>query len=161
MRLKKLKKMEEMKRGAAPASSSETDISEYEWNAIWQYSDALVNALQHVIWEEEGFDDGDDAEGSALNLYEPLDEIESDFSFYKVSPIKYTATCDNAEMLQMDGWKTLEEPKSLYQEVLFFDIPDGDVCLEIDLTIQTCAKYRPHYHELVVDIPARYIDTVR
>ena len=54
MRLKKLKKMEEMKRGAAPASSSDTDISEHEWNAIWQYSDALVNALQHVIWEEEG-----------------------------------------------------------------------------------------------------------
>ena len=160
MRLKKLKKMEEMKRGAAPASS-DTDISEYEWNAIWQYSDAVVNALQHVIWEEEGSDDDDFAEGSALNLYEPLDEIQSDFSFYKVSPIKYTATCDNAEMLQMDGWATLEEPKSLYQEVLFFDMPDGDVCLEIDLTIQTCAKYRPHYHELVVDIPARYIDTVR
>ena len=158
MRLKKLKKMEEMKRGAAP----DAGISEYEWNTIWRYSDAVVNAMQHVIWEEEGSGDDDDVEESAtLNLYESLDEIESDFTFYKASPIKYTATCDNREMLMMKGWKTLEEPKSLYQEVLFFDMPDGDVCLEIDLTIQTCTKYRPHYHELVVDIPARFIDTVR
>ena len=164
MRLKKLKKMEEMKKGSASASS-DTGISEYEWNTIWQYSDAIVNAMQHVIWEEEGSgDDGDyEMEGTstALNFYESLDEIESDSLFYKVSPIKYTATCDNVGLLEMNGWNMLEEPKSLYQEVLFFGMPDGDVCLEIDLTIQTCAKYRPHYHELVVDIPARYIDTVR
>lgn len=156
MRLEKLKIMEKMK--ASPLTSGTESMSQHEWDTIWRYSDAIVTALKHLLEEElgSGYD-----KGAESTLYESLEESLPDEIFYATSPIKYTATCDNEEAMLFEGHTILENPESLYQEVLFFDMPDGDMCLEIDGVIQTCAKYRPHYHELVVDIPARYIDPVR
>jgi len=156
MRLEKLKIMEEMKE--SPLTSGTESMSEYEWDTIWRYSDAIVTALKHLLEEELGSEYDKEAEST---LYESLEGSLPDQIFYASSPIKYTATCDNEEAMRCEGHTILESPESLYQEVIFFDMPDGDMCLEIDEVIQTCAKYRPHYHELVVDFPARYIDPVR
>ena len=34
---------------------------------------------------------------------------------------------------------------------------DDNSCLDLDDIIQICAQYRPHYHELFVHYPARFL----
>jgi spermidine synthase len=70
-------------------------------------------------------------------------------------------TCDDSEFWTLD-WKPLQEFKSKYQHVEFCQDPrNDDVCLDLDNIIQICASYRPHYHELMVHYPARYLPQLR
>jgi len=133
---------------------------------IWSYSEALITAMTYAIKEVDG--DIDDCEGIDKSCifsdgYDALESDESDDFFYDAIPPNgyYQSTCDNYEEMMFDGRHTLDEPKSLYSEISFFETPNGNACLELDTVIQICDTYRPHYHEIMLDFPARYIDSVR
>eukprot|EP00566_Odontella_aurita_P003749 CAMPEP_0113586544 /NCGR_PEP_ID=MMETSP0015_2-20120614/34356_1 /TAXON_ID=2838 /ORGANISM="Odontella" /LENGTH=1264 /DNA_ID=CAMNT_0000491993 /DNA_START=143 /DNA_END=3937 /DNA_ORIENTATION=- /assembly_acc=CAM_ASM_000160 len=177
VRIEGLKQLEHAKRKQVP--EIQHAVPAYEWNTIWEYSDALVDAMKRAIGangespgagvadEDEDDDEGVCYEGDEsarrerkmLPKYDDLDD-ESDDEFYEEAPYEYTLSC-NSNLL-FPGHKIMEEFETLYQSVDYFVVPsDGDVCLELDSVVQTCTKYRPHYHELGMDFPARYIDSVK
>jgi spermidine synthase len=74
-------------------------------------------------------------------------------------------TCPFGRDMRFPGYHEYPQVDSLYQEILFYtdldDKEDKDTCFDLDGTVQICGSYRPHYHELVVHYPARYVDTVK
>ena len=56
----------------------------------------------------------------------------------------------------------MESIESAYQKILFSrDVESEDTCLTLDNTVQICASYRPHYHEMVVHNTARFLDKIK
>ena len=152
-RLRRLKKIEHLKK--------DSRIPDDEWDVIWKYSDALVNAMEHAIRNICGDSNcNDEMIPGSPDLYDKLDDV-TDYLLYKSISEGYTQSCDNVQDMEFEGFGVLAKPKSPYHNMLLFHMPDGDVCLEMDKVIQTCSKNRPHYHELMVDYPARYVETVK
>ena len=56
----------------------------------------------------------------------------------------------------------LETIKSPYQELSFFRDPqNSETCFDLDSTVQIYTRYRPHYHEGSIHLPARFIAEVK
>lgn len=172
-RIQKLKKMEETRNSEIPKS---------ELDAIWEYTDALVNAMRLAIQAsfEENPDLSDKVDalcaekevglGTTLmkaclppDGYDVLDD-EADLIWYEDNKKHYgkPMTCDNAEIMEFDDWQEGDMTKSAYQQLNFVTKPEDDnVCFDLDDVVQICANYRPHYHEYNMDYAARYLDEVK
>jgi len=56
----------------------------------------------------------------------------------------------------------LEGLKTHYQQLNFaFRKSDGDICMDLEDTVQICSTYRPHYHEYSSHFAARFVDNVK
>ncbi len=71
-------------------------------------------------------------------------------------------------MAYNDDWKVEEAydcVKDFYLQYQGVDVwyskEQDDACLFLDAYLHTCATSRPHYHEVFVHYPARYLDRVQ
>ena len=157
-RLERLKKLE----------AENTELDPYELDMLWEYVDALVNAMKLAIKATPGADldapcDASDESCSASDGYDPLDD-EKDDLYYDESEGHYykPVTCDNQEIMKFDDYNNLESLSSIYQTLTYVEKKDiDDVCFDLDDVVQICSSYRPHYHEYNMDFAARYVDDVR
>jgi spermidine synthase/S-adenosylmethionine/arginine decarboxylase-like enzyme len=52
--------------------------------------------------------------------------------------------------------------ESQYQTILYqYNPHSNDTCLALNDHLQTCTSFRPHYHEVFVHYPARYVERVQ
>jgi spermidine synthase len=147
---------------AMELESVDKDIPPGELTVIKAFHKALMNAIQMALkhWKVEiqqlsgDCKEGDDS--CALSArYDDLGWRPDDLGYA-------VYTCDTSVSMSYKGFEKLESFKSHYQKVDFWKDPKNDnVCLDISNIIQMCGSYRPHYHEMVVHYPARYIDTIK
>ena len=157
-RLERLKKLE----------AENTAVDPYELDMLWEYVDALVNAMRLALKATPGADldapcDASDKSCSASDGYDPLDD-EKDDLYYDESDGQYykPITCDNRDIMQFKDYDHLENLDSIYQTLNYVEKKDiDDVCFDLDDVVQICSSYRPHYHEYNMDFAARYLDDVR
>jgi spermidine synthase len=71
--------------------------------------------------------------------------------------------CEDFELIwkEGEGWDFIEEVKSHFQAVdIYYNEEADDACLLLNNYLHACASNRPHYHEVFVHYPARYLDKV-
>jgi spermidine synthase len=136
-----------------------------EWDSIWEYHQAIVNAISYALNSLADNDServpltGKDgvcsAESCGGDHYDFLDNEPDDLQYNK-------PTCNNREILRFPDYFALEQLKTNYQVLNFaFRESDGDICMDLEDTLQICSCYRPHYHEFSAHFAARFIDTVK
>jgi len=140
-----------------------TPIPEKEWSDIWEFHQSLVSALIYAF--NSMVDDNDKlpiqkdsctADGiCGIDYFDSLN-WESDDTKYNVQ------TCDNKEIMQFPDYFMLEGLKTHYQQLNFaFGKENGDICMDLEDTVQICSTYRPHYHEFSSHFAARFVDNVK
>jgi spermidine synthase len=109
---------------------------------------------------EESSNPADESESSCT-----LEDQFDSFLFEECNLPFDLYTCPFGRNMRFPGYFEYEPVDSMYQDILFYtDIEtkkDKDTCFDLDGTVQICGSYRPHYHELVVHYPARYVETVK
>ena len=138
-------------------------VPQHEWEVIVQYAEALITAVGAAVSSVEDGSDGTDAcvFGSptcSQRLY-PLLRPSGEESWTHFRPV----TCDWHKEFSYDKWENVAEFKTPYQEMAFDINPtmDNDMCFDLDSVVQMCASYRPHYHEMFVHYPARFVPDVK
>lgn len=139
-------------------------IKESEWNSIWEYHQAMVNALSYafndlVEDDSELIPVGKDTCTShgicGINYFDELGWEEDTAKYNR-------QTCDNKETMTFPDYYMLEGLKTHYQQLNFaFRKGDGDICMDLEDTVQICSSYRPHYHEFSSHFAARFVDDVK
>jgi spermidine synthase/S-adenosylmethionine/arginine decarboxylase-like enzyme len=136
-----------------------------EWDSIWEYHQAVIDAISHAyndLVEDDGEKvpiTGKDAvcsvESCGGDYFDGLDDEPDE--------IKYNRqTCNNRELMQFPDYFALEHLKTHYQVLNFAAREsDGDLCLDLEDTLQICSCYRPHYHEFSEHFAGRFVDDVR
>lgn len=141
-----------------------SSIKESEWNSLWEFHQAMVNALTYAfndIVEDDsellpvGKDTCTSDGVCGIDYFDNLEEEED--------KIKYNVqTCDNEEIMEFPDYFMLEGLKTHYQELNFaYREEGGDICMDLEDTVQICSDYRPHYHEFSSHFAARFIDNVK
>jgi len=135
-----------------------------EWNNIWEYHQTLVNALSYayndiVVNPSDKILVGEDMtctdEVCDADYFDPL-EWEKDEIKYNIQ------TCDNKDIMTFPDYYMLEGLKTHYQTLNFaFRQEDGDICMDLEDTVQICSGYRPHYHEFSSHFAARFVDVIK
>lgn len=147
-----------------------------EWDYIWAYHRALANALAYAhndidevaethylpIFSETGDEvctmKSSQRIGECLspmfNHYDDLDDEPDDLDYI-------SATCDNNEWMEFNGYEIQEDLRTSYQHAVFNQHNEtGDICMDIDDIVQICSSYRPQYHEYSANYAARFLDSV-
>eukprot|EP00588_Corethron_pennatum_P008717 CAMPEP_0194273046 /NCGR_PEP_ID=MMETSP0169-20130528/6456_1 /TAXON_ID=218684 /ORGANISM="Corethron pennatum, Strain L29A3" /LENGTH=1122 /DNA_ID=CAMNT_0039015869 /DNA_START=71 /DNA_END=3436 /DNA_ORIENTATION=- len=84
-----------------------------------------------------------------IDLSEDWDEDEIEF-------------CDQETIMDFDGYKDVEDKRSMYQRInTFYNNETKDTCFILEETVQICTNYRPHYHEMVVHHTARHLPEIK
>jgi len=138
-------------------------INENEWDATFEYHDAVVNAMTHayndLVNETEKLPlDKESCTDEGVCGFNYFDDLE-----YRPDPTKYNRqTCDNVEIMTFPDYWMMEGLKTHYQQLNFaFRAGDGDICMDLEDTVQICSSYRPHYHEYSSHFAARFVDNVK
>lgn len=144
--------------------NGKSSINENEWNSIWEYQGAMVNALSlafNSITDDpsEQLPIGKDTCNSdgicGINYFDELLREEDEISYNQ-------QMCDNSEIMMFPDYFMLEGMKTHYQVLNFaFREEDGDICMDLEDTVQICSTYRPHYHEFSSHFAARFVDNVK
>ncbi|KAL3936125.1 MAG: hypothetical protein SGBAC_008493, partial [Bacillariaceae sp.] len=137
----------------AESDDEEDDlILPHEKKLLMKYIDAYLTAVELVIAE-------------AKELGQSLNETE-----YQVKEEK--CVINNLDRIYFNQYQcntliqrvfdndfdTIDHFRSAYQQINYYRDPDtDDVCLYLDGVYQQCVSYWPHYHELVVHKPAKYL----
>jgi hypothetical protein len=148
--------------------SKRNEIPKREWNVIFEYLEAILtavdSAIETVMYDLEKYDldpanyEGEcDKDGncsapwmSYADLDEPIEvDEEKEYLFiyqsetliYGIDHFDHTGNSDS-HYQSMDYWM---EPRT------------KEMCFHIDTVFQMCSSYRPHYHEMGVHLPARYL----
>jgi len=90
-----------------------------------------------------------------IDEYDALDFHEDglDYSRY---------CCEQGEKMDFPSYSSIDDVESAYQSMNFFqDLDNKDTCFDLDGTVQICGSYRPHYHEMAVHYPARFLDSIK
>ena len=142
-------------------------IKESEWNAVWEYQDAMTTALT-LAYNDLADDDkkipiGDEtctSEGvCGMNYFDELD--------WAKDSLKYNIqTCNNEGIMMFPEYWMMEGLKTHYQVLNFAFRPgnenrEPDICMDLEDTVQICSSYRPHYHEFSSHFAARFVDNVK
>jgi hypothetical protein len=138
------------------------EIPKKEWDVIFEYLQAILTAVDSAI-ETAIYDlnsanhDADcdkDGDCSApwlryADLDEPIEAIDEEyFSVYQCETLTYG----------IDHFPHVGRSDSHYQSMDYcMDPRTKEMCFHIDTIFQMCSSYRPHYHEMGVHLPARYI----
>jgi len=144
--------------------NGKSTIKETEWNSIWDFHKTMVNALSHafndiVVDDSEKIPVGIDtctSDGACgINYFDLLDREEDQ--------LKYNAQmCNNKEVMTFPDYYMLEGLKTHYQQLNFaFNTEHGDICMDLEDTVQICSCYRPHYHEFSSHFAARFVDNIK
>ena len=149
-------------------NDGKSTIKESEWNSIWEYNDAMVNALTYAfndLTEDESEKlpiSGDTCTSDGLCGINYFDELAwaKDTAKYNIQ------TCDNVEIMQFPDYWMMEGLKTHYQVLNFAFRPgdenkEADICMDLEDTVQICSSYRPHYHEYSSHFAARFVDNVK
>lgn len=142
-------------------------IKESEWDAIWEYQEAMTTALTYafndIADDESKLPIGDDTCTSGglcgINYFDQL--------HWAKDKIKYNRqTCNNQEIMMFPNYWMMEGLKTHYQVLNFAFRPgdenkEPDICMDLEDTVQICSSYRPHYHEFSSHFAARFVDNVK
>ncbi|CAJ1932661.1 unnamed protein product [Cylindrotheca closterium] len=149
-------------------------IPKHEWDAIWQYYDTIKTALllaMHSLIDpksdimntcsrtDQSMNQGDVCNSDLLELYEVhYHDLE-----WEVDDTDYIEPrCTKSQIIELEDYALIDESKTNYQPISFWERKsDGDICMNLETTLQICSTYRPHYHEFFVHFPARYIDKIK
>eukprot|EP00533_Pseudo-nitzschia_delicatissima_P009700 CAMPEP_0116103254 /NCGR_PEP_ID=MMETSP0327-20121206/13784_1 /TAXON_ID=44447 /ORGANISM="Pseudo-nitzschia delicatissima, Strain B596" /LENGTH=1264 /DNA_ID=CAMNT_0003595347 /DNA_START=128 /DNA_END=3922 /DNA_ORIENTATION=- len=139
-------------------------IKESEWNSIWEFHDATVNSMTHAyndLVEDESEKlpiDKESCTSDGVCGFNYFDDLE-----WRQDATKYNRqTCHNQEVMTFPDYWMMEGLKTHYQQLNFaFRASDGDICMDLEDTVQICSSYRPHYHEYSSHFAARFIDNVK
>jgi spermidine synthase len=139
-------------------------IKESEWNSLWEFHEAMVNALSYAFNDVNKNDDeelpvGKDTCSSdgvcGINYFDELDSEEDTTKYNR-------HTCDNKEVMRFPDYFMLEGLKTHYQVLNFaFREEHEDICMDLEDTVQICSSYRPHYHEFSSHFAARFVDNIK
>jgi spermidine synthase/S-adenosylmethionine/arginine decarboxylase-like enzyme len=146
-------------------NNGEPDIPMSEWESLWEYHQAVLNALSYALNALAH----DDSEKVPISGKDATCSMEScDGNYFDIlddepDEIKYNVpTCNNREIMFFPGYFALEQLKTHYQVLNFAAREiDGDLCLDLDDTLQICSCYRPHYHEFSAHFAGRFVRDVR
>lgn len=137
-----------------------TRLPSHEFELLKDYEGALFRALDTFLrtFDEEEQDCEDSSQSCGL-ITASYDEFEYDF----VNVFETELTMCNIERsLLYARWEFVEEVQSLYQRLAFLDeLEYNTMCLELDNIFQVCSDFRPHYHELQVHYPARFMEEIK
>mmetsp|Transcript_30921 Transcript_30921/g.74305 ORF Transcript_30921/g.74305 Transcript_30921/m.74305 type:complete len:1399 (+) Transcript_30921:4535-8731(+) len=155
-----------------------TTIPLDEWDSMLKYHDAITSAVaiahnalvsDQSIWLETSSvttlaekvcvnPDSCASENSsmaAMSHYDDLEEEEDDLDY--VTPV-----CSEEEYMQFKQYKEIESIRTASQEIKFFGDPEtGDVCMNLDDSLHICTSHRPHYTEMMVHYPARFVKSIK
>jgi len=144
--------------------NGKSSIKESEWNSLWNFHQAMVNALSYAfndLVEDDsqlipvGKDTCTSDGVCGINYFDKLG-WEEDTAKYNMQ------TCDNKEIMMFPNYVMLEGLKTHYQQLNFaFNTEDGDICMDLEDTVQICSSYRPHYHEFSSHFAGRFVDDVK
>ncbi|KAG7339654.1 spermine/spermidine synthase domain containing protein [Nitzschia inconspicua] len=146
-------------------NNGEPTIPMNEWESLWEYHQAVVDAISYALNALAN----DETEKVPMNTIDATCSVESCAGDYfdvlddEPDEIKYNKqTCHNREIMYFPGYYALENLKTHYQVLNFaFRETDGDLCLDLEDTLQICSCYRPHYHEYSAHFAARFVNDVR
>lgn len=134
--------------------------SEHERYMSLEYYNAAMMALELALMETEAekevcsLDDAD-SKTCASRVYDELDTLPDTLEF------NY-AICDFDRAHQSRMYQKIYRTESLYQEMVFkYSALRDDTCLFMNGHLHACASFRPHYHEVFVHYPARFVDEVK
>lgn len=144
-------------------------VPDHEWNVITRFVRSMITAFRLAVQSVSPSDkeDEDTDEKNECALDGTCGVSSSRYSRLEVEDEVWgdsrPSTCDTKTIYAFDDWDTLETIQSPYQQLAFATIPtlQDDMCFDLDDIVQICASYRPHYHEMMVHFPARFIDTVK
>jgi spermidine synthase len=97
-------------------------------------------------------------------VYDAIDDEEEEKEFDRE-----LYSCRDYQQIFEDGgdWKLVEKVNHFQQETnIFYNVQNHDFCLvlgddETGHWLHGCASNRPHYHEVFVHYPARFLDQVK
>ncbi|CAJ1931008.1 unnamed protein product [Cylindrotheca closterium] len=127
-------------------------ILSFEKELLLKYIDAHMTALEMTIAAAM-------ADRQSLNETE-YQVQEEKFVINNVDSIYFNQyQCNTLIQRVFDhDFDTIEHFRSAYQQINYYRDPEtDDVCLYLDGVYQQCVSYWPHYHELVVHKPAKYL----
>lgn len=134
--------------------------SEHERRTSLEYYNALIMALEYALIGADAVEEvcsieDHDSKMCALREYDPLDSLPDKLEFnYDI--------CDFGSAYQKDMYERIFQTDSLYQDMIFtYSSFRDDTCLTMNGHLHACASLRPHYHEVFVHYPARYVDEVK
>jgi hypothetical protein len=152
-------------------AQSRDEMPENEWNTIFQYHQALVTALdsaiENAIYDFNAVDDEDDEKDDANKSgcdkdgdcaapwirYNDLNkEIQSSDDYYR-----NIYQCETL-VFGIDDYDPVGRSVSHYQSIDYVHDPETkEMCFHLNGIFEQCASFRPHYHEMGVHFPARYL----
>jgi len=155
-------------------TDGENKISDHERTTILRYYESLKTAFEYAIYSiHDALDEAAIAARAAkaaeqdyddYSEFDPLDTGEHLQGFQQVS--HYLCDIDR-EHSRYGEYVEIDDVKSHYQSFkydrLYIEDEDGnkkkikDTCLYIDGRLHVCSTLRPHYHELLIHYPARYL----
>jgi spermidine synthase len=166
---KRIQKLNRLKNIEYSLGREKYAIPRHEWEAIWEFHLAYVDALKRAVYAlaqldpELYRDDEEDVDETEVCSLLPLwSDHYDDFSLELDTLAYNNPECDSSEIIDFRDYVPYETERSNYQEMVWqYREEDDDICLHLDNMLQICKSYRPHYHEFFVHFPARYVDSVK
>ena len=136
------------------------DVPDTEWSLIEEFIDAMQIALNLVVeyFLDLDLQDSCVMDGSCNVSLERYEDLNETFETYAEQYYFETVFDFKKSFSRFEHYDTVDFIESQYQEISFlYSKKDDDTCMDLDNTIQICTQYRPHYHELGVHYPARFL----
>jgi spermidine synthase len=165
--LHELRRLERLKKRIDGLDTIKDQMPANEWNVIWQYFDAIVNAMTHGL-QSLGGSKGeicattDDDGANPCSHYVDPASVDDDL------PYTLSNTCQNN---YPDGYSLVETVVVLNNSrtIDFREKPgikeddddnDEAICLFQNDELVVCPSFRPHVYEPLVHFPAQFLDAV-
>jgi hypothetical protein len=143
--------------------ANRNNIPKKEWDVIFEYLQVILtavdSAIQTAIYDLSNSvkQNGDCKKDGSCSVpwlsYADLDESirasdDEYFWIYQCETLVYG----------IDHFDLIGSSDSHYQSMDYYmDEKTKEMCFHIDGVFQMCSSYRPHYHEMGVHVPARYL----
>ena len=142
-----LKKLQDLLYGGN-LYANRNKMTKKEWDVIFEYLQALLLAVNSAI-ERTLQDTKTAAQVRYTDLDKPIGASDDDYFFiYQCETLTHG----------IKHFTPIGRSESHYQSLDYCMEPNTkEVCFHIDDVFQMCSSYRPHYHEMGVQLPARYL----
>eukprot|EP00980_Cylindrotheca_fusiformis_P012891 scaffold3210_cov113-Cylindrotheca_fusiformis.AAC.3 len=152
--------------------SNPNGIPQHEWDGTWNYYDAIKTAFVYAIHSLDNKNSNQTStfcengqsylEGACPADILELYEVHYHDLGWEMDDLDYIEpTCLKSQIIEFYDYNLIHQRQSNYQLLTFWERKsDGDICMNIENTLQICSSYRPHYHEFFVHYPARYMEKV-
>lgn len=138
----RIQELHHLKNIRVPETPGELNITQWEWDAIWNFHDKYATSLRLATFElhqeilKMDFPN-DQRTDSFFRDVETWSDHYTDFHV-ELDHVAYNAaTCDSSEMVDFFSYQQYELEKSNYQEMLWqYRSDDDDMCLHLDNMLQ-------------------------